>query len=119
MGYMLSRSKQNRKFFSEYKKRRYATIISHVMSNESNNFNTLNSDNVIVTSNITKKNVQNYSPLNTIITLQKLMYTPEIISINDERTDQKILLKKFLLIKILEQLLDHKCDKNGINLVDT
>ena len=55
---------------------------SYIKSNASNNWNTSNSDNVIGTSNLPHSNVQNYSPVNTLINFQKVTGTESCGSIN-------------------------------------
>ena len=63
------------KFLYRSRKSRCNTAISHVNSNESNNLNTSNNDNVIVTSNLTHGSVQNNIPFNKTITLHKVTDT--------------------------------------------
>ena len=62
-------------------------MISHINSNKSNNWNASNSDKLIVPSKFHHSSVQNDSPFNTLITLQKLTYLESSASINDEITD--------------------------------
>ena len=73
--------------FYKYNRSRRTTVISHVNSNESNNLNTSDSYNVIGTSNITHSNVQNDTPLNKLITLQKLTDIYSSVITNNEITD--------------------------------
>ena len=61
MVFMSPRRKQVRKVLYYPKKRRYNTVISHVNSNESNNWNISNSDNLILASNLPRSSVQNDS----------------------------------------------------------
>ena len=61
-------------------------MISHVNSNESNNFNTSNSNNTIVTSNLPNSNVKSESSFNTLITFK--IYSESSAIINEEITDQ-------------------------------
>ena len=75
---MSLRRENGGKIFSKCKKRIYTTIISHINSNESNNLNTSNSDNVIVTPKFPHGNVQNFSSFNTHINLQKSIHTESL-----------------------------------------
>ena len=84
MVYTLSRRKQVRNIYYIYNKRICTTVNSHINSNKSNNLNTPNSDNVIGNSNLPHINVQNNSPFNILITLQKEIDTESTVSINDE-----------------------------------
>ena len=72
MVFVSSRIKQGMKVLYKSKNRRCTTVISHVNSNESNNMNTSNSDNIIGTSNLPHGNVQNDSPFNALINLEKV-----------------------------------------------
>ena len=90
MAFTSSRRKYDRKVTYFFKKRRCTTVILHVNSSESKNLNTLNSDNVIGTSNFPHINVQNEIPFNTLINLQKVTDAESILSINDEILDEKI-----------------------------
>ena len=69
--YLVSKETQQ-EIFSDSEKRICTTAISHVKSNQSNNFNASNSDNFMVSSNFPHSNVQNYSPFNTLINAQKV-----------------------------------------------
>ena len=55
---------------------------------KSNNLNTSNSDNLIVTSDFPHSSVQNYGSYNTLISFKNLIYSQSNASINDEITDQ-------------------------------
>ena len=69
MVFTLSIRKQGRNILYKSINSRCTTMISHVNTNQSNIFNTSNSDNLIGTSNIPHSNVQNDSPGNTRIDL--------------------------------------------------
>ena len=71
MEFVSPRRKHGRKVLRKSKKRIVTTINSHTNSSKSNYLNISNSDNVIGTSNLPHINVQNDSPFNTLITLQK------------------------------------------------
>ena len=70
------------------KKRICNTVISNFNINESNNFNTSNSDNVIGTSNLPHRKITNDNPFNMLVTLQNVIYIESGVSINDEIMDQ-------------------------------
>ena len=118
MGYTYSRRKHGRKFLSKSKKRIFTTIISYVNINELNNFNILNSDNIIGTSKFPHGNVQNGSSFNTLVTLHKLIVAYSIVIINGERTDQNHMSEEISCRQNSAEILDHTCDDNGINLVN-
>ena len=62
-------------------------MITHVNSNESNNYNTSNSDSLIGTSNFPYRNVQNDNFFNTLISLKKkVTYSESSAGINNEIT---------------------------------
>ena len=88
MGYTSSIGKHGREVFPKCKKITSTTILLHVNSNESNNFNTSNSDNDKVMSNFPHSNIKNVSSLNTLINLQKVIYKESSVSIYDEIIDQ-------------------------------
>ena len=113
-----SRRKHGRKVSYKSNKRIWNTVNSHVNSSESNNMNTWNSDNVIGNSNLPNTNVQTESSLNTLITLQTEKYTESSISINNEKMDGKIWVKKYNLIKIQNWVIDNTCDDNGNNFLN-
>ena len=75
-------------------------MISHINSNESNNWNTSNSDNLIGNSNLPHSSVKNESSFNTLVNLQKATDSDSSASINDETLIKFIEVKKFHLIKI-------------------
>ena len=101
------------------KKRRCNTIISHVNSNKSNNLNISNSDNDVGTSNLHHINVQDYSPFNSCITSQKVIDIESSFSINYERTYQKNISEEISSHQNSKEIIEHACDNNGINLVNT
>ena len=70
--------------FSNSKKRRFTTVISHVNKNGSNNLNKSKSDNVIGTSNLTHRNIKIYSLFNKLINFLKVIDTQSSVSINYE-----------------------------------
>ena len=63
MVFKLLRSKLGGKVLYKSKKRRFTTMISHANSNESNNFNTSNSDNGTLNTNLLLIKVKNEIPL--------------------------------------------------------
>ena len=117
--FTLSRRKQSKKILYKSKRSRCTTVISHVNSNESNHLNTSNSDFGIGTSNLPHINVHNYSPFNSLIALQKVTDTESSFSINNETTDEKNISEEILSHQNLSEIIDHTCDYNGINLVNT
>ena len=80
--------------------------------------NTSNSDIVIGTSNLPHSNVQNNSPFNTLITLQKLTDIESSVIINDEITDKKYISEEVLSHQNSAGIIYHTCDDNGINVVN-
>ena len=71
MAFTSSRRKQGRKILYIYKKMVFNHVNLHINSRESNNLNTLNSDNVIGNSNLPRINVQTKSSFITPVTFQK------------------------------------------------
>ena len=82
---MLSRRKQGQNILYKTNNRRCTNVISHVNSNKLNKSNVSKSDNLIGTSNLPHRNVQNDSSFNTLIILQKLAETESSASIKDEK----------------------------------
>ena len=83
MGHTLSIRKNDSKVFPNPKNRKSTNIISYVNSNKSNILNTSNSDNIIGTSKMPHRNVQNGSSFITLSNLQKVIDTESSVSIND------------------------------------
>ena len=100
-------------------KRRCTNVTSRVNSSESNYSNTYNSDNVIVNSNIPCTNVHTERSLNEIITLQKETDTESITSTNEENMDDKNASEELSFHQNSTGVIDHTCDYNGINLLNT
>ena len=118
MVFKFSRGKQIRNVTYISKKRICTTVNSHVNSKEPNNLNTLNSDNVIRTSNFPHRNVKNDSPFDTLGTLQKVTDTESSVSINDEKTDKNNIREEISYHQKPAEVIDHTCDDNGINLLN-
>ena len=91
----------------------------HINSNESKNLNSLNSYNVIGSSNFTYSKVQHYSPFNTLVTLDKVKDAESSVSINYKITDENIMSEEILSCPNSAEIFDHTCDYNGINLINT
>ena len=117
--FTLSGKKQGRNVFYIYKKKRSYTVNSHVNSSESNNSNTLRSDNVIVNSNLPRINVQAEIPFNTLITLQKDTDTESGIIINDDIMDGRYISEQISSRHNTAEGIDHKCDNNEMFLLNT
>ena len=83
MGYTFSSEKQGKMVLYKFNKIRYNIVISYINSNESNSFNTSMIDNVIGDSNLPHKNVQNYVPFSSIVTVQKIIDTESFFCIDD------------------------------------
>ena len=116
---MSSRGEQGRKVSLKSKKRICINVNSHLNSSETNNLNTSNSDNVIGNLNLPCINVHTKSPLNKLMTLQKKTNTESITSINDEITDNKNTSEEISPHQNSAELIDHTCDQNGKNLLNT
>ena len=81
--------------------------------------NEYNSDNVIGMSNFPHRNVQNENSFNTLINLQKIIYTKSSVSINDETTDHNNMSEEISSHQNYAEIIDHACDNSGITLVNT
>ena len=101
------------------KKWRFTTAISHININESNNWNTSNTNNIIVNSNLPHGNVQNVSLYIALITLQKVTYSESSASINDEITDQIIISEEVSSHQNSSEIIYNTQDDNVINLLNT
>ena len=84
MVFTLSWGKQGQKVLYYSKKRICPDVISNTNRNKSNKLNISNSENVIGTSNLPHINVQNDSPFNTLINLQKVLDIESSLNINDK-----------------------------------
>ena len=102
-----------------YKKRRCYTVNSHNNSSKPNDSNTSKNDNFIGNSNLPRINFQTKIPFNTLTTLQKETDTESSISINDEIMDVNNISEKISSHHNSEDLIDHVCDENGNNLINT
>ena len=119
MAFPLSRRKQGRNVLYIYKKRRCDIVNSYVNSSQSNHFNTSNSDNVIVNSNLPIINVQTKSSLNTLITFPKSTDIQSSIIINDEIIYKNNISEEISSRHDSAGLIDHTCDDNGKHLLNT
>ena len=81
--------------------------------------NPYNSDNVIVNLNISRINVHNKRSSNELVTFQKETDTELITYINKEYMDGNTASKEIASHHISTGVIDHKCDYNGINLLNT
>ena len=81
--------------------------------------NTSNNDNVILNSNLPPINIQKDSPFNTLIALQKEKYTYYSVSINDEIINENNISEEIPSHQNPVEVIDHTCDYNGNNLLNT
>ena len=116
---MSSRRKYGKNIFPKSKKRICNTANSHVNSSKSNNLNKLNSDNVIVNSNLPSKSIETKSSFNTLMTLQKETYAKSSVSVNDKINNSYHESEDISLDKDSSEVIDNTCDDNGINLFNT
>ena len=72
-----------------------------------------------MSSNLPRFIVKNDSPFNTLIILQKEIDTESIVIINDEIMDENNVSKEISYNKNSSEIIDHACDENGINLLNT
>ena len=119
MVFVQSRSAQIRKVLYKFKNSRCTNVISQVSINKSNNSNTINSDNFIVTSNLTNINLHNDTQCNTLNILQKVTDRQSSVSINYERSTQTNISEEVLSHQNSAKINDHARDKNRINSVNT
>ena len=115
---MSSRRKHGRKVLSKYNKRRCNTDKSLINNIEQNNLNTSNSDNVIVNSNVPRKNVHTKNIFNKLIALQKQTDTESIVIINDEIMYENNISEEISSRLSSAEVIDHICDDNGNNLLN-
>ena len=94
-------------------------MISHTNNNESNIMNVYKNDSVIVNSNLPHSSVQNCSQFNTLVNILKATDSESSGNINDEITDQIDISEEIPSRQILEEIIDHTCNNNGISLLDT
>ena len=119
MAFASSGQKNGRKVFPKSKKRRCTTVTSHVDSSESNDLNTYNSDNFIGNSNIPRINVHTKRSSNELVTFQKETNTQSITSTNEKNIDENTAIEQIASHQNPTGVIDHTCDENGINLLNT
>ena len=81
--------------------------------------NISNSDNVIGTSKLPHSKAKTYIPFNTLINSQQLTDKYPSVSINNEIKYQNNISKNISSHQNSAQIIDHTCDDNGINIVNT
>ena len=113
------RRKQGRKVSFKSNKRRCTTVNSHDNSSESSDPNTYNSDNVIGNSNLPHINVHTERSLNKLVTLQKETDTDSSTSTNEGNMDDNNASEELASHQNSTGVIDHTCDDNGINLLNT
>ena len=118
MEFTSSRRKKRRKILYISNKRRCITDNLHVNSSKSNNPNTYNSDNDIGNSNLPRINVHTKLSSNKLVTLQKEIDTESSTSTNEENMDNNNVSEELASHKNSTVVIFHKCDDNGINLIN-
>ena len=113
------RRKQGRKVSFKYNNRISTTVNSYVNSSKSNDTNKYNSDNVIGNSNLPRVNVYTKLSLNELFDLQKETDTESSNIINEENMDDKNVSEELESHQNSTGVIDHTCDDNGINLLNT
>ena len=116
---MSSRGKQGEKVLYKSNNKRYTSVNPHANIKEPIVLNKQNSDNVIGNSNVSHINVQNDSPFNALIYFQKLLDIDSSVIINGEITDKNNISEYIYFYQDLAEIIDHACDENGINLLNT
>ena len=116
---MSSRGKQGEKVLYKSNNKRCTSVNPHANIKEPIVLNKQNSDNVIGNSNVSHINVQNDSPFNALIYFQKSLDIDSSVIINGEITDKNNISEYIYFYQDLAEIIDHACDENGINLLNT
>ena len=119
MGYIYQRRNHGRKVLAKAKDAICTNIISHVNSNESNNLQTLNIDNVKITSNCPYLAVKIGSSSNKSINLPNIIDTESSVCINDKITVSNDINKENSSHQSSLEIIYHLCNDSGVNLYNT